>query len=233
MIVAILEDVAAQADALAGWLRQAGYEAIVRHDGDSFVELIRQQKVDLLLLDRDVPGPSGIEVLRWARATLAGTLPIVMVTHHDGEEDIVHGLNAGADDYLVKPVRERELIARVNAQLRKYYPDAQRAPRLTVGPYTFDAAERQVYVDDVEDGARRAVGLPTREFDLAWLLFSHAGRIVSKDFLIKNLWGSIDRKYDASLATHISKLRRTLALRAENGVVIATVYNHGYRLERV
>lgn len=105
MIVAILEDVVAQANFVAAWLEKAGHQPLVRHDGDSFVELVSRERVDLLLLDWDVPGKSGIDVMRWVRERFGAQLPIVMMTQHDGEDDIVHGLDNGADDYLVKPLR--------------------------------------------------------------------------------------------------------------------------------
>jgi len=226
MIVAILEDIVTQAGVVAGWLDKAGYDTQVRHDGDSFIELVRTQRVDVLLLDWDVPGKSGIEVMRWARESFADALPIIMMTQHDGENDIVFGLNSGADDYLIKPLRERELVARVNAQARKYYPETQRAKVVEVGKFALDVSAHAATVDGVP------VELSQREFDLALMLFESVGRIVSKDMMIKRIWGAVDRKYDATLATYVSKLRSSLGLRPKNGLVITTVYNYGYRLER-
>ncbi|WP_333997691.1 response regulator transcription factor [Burkholderia cepacia] len=226
MIVAILEDIVTQAGVVARWLEKAGYETEVRHDGESFVELVRSTRVDVLLLDWDVPGMSGIDVMRWARDSFADALPIIMMTQHDGEDDIVFGLNNGADDYLVKPLRERELIARVSAQARKYYPETQRAKIVEVGKFALDTGTHVATVDGAP------VELARREFDLALMLFESVGRIVSKDMMIKHVWGVVDRKYDATLATYLSKLRRSLGLRPKNGLVITTIYNYGYRLER-
>ncbi|AZQ51006.1 response regulator transcription factor [Burkholderia cenocepacia] len=226
MIVAILEDIVTQAGVVAGWLNKAGYDTEVRHDGDGFIELVRTQRVDVLLLDWDVPGKSGIEVVRWARESFADALPIIMMTQHDGENDIVFGLNSGADDYLIKPLRERELVARVSAQARKYYPETQRAKVVEVGKFALDVSARAATVDGAP------VELSLREFEVALMLFESVGRIVSKDMMIKRIWGVVDRKYDATLATYVSKLRSSLGLRAKNGLVITTVYNYGYRLER-
>ena len=226
MIVAILEDIVTQAGVVARWLEKAGYETEVRHDGESFVELVRSTRVDVLLLDWDVPGMSGIDVMRWARDSFADALPIIMMTQHDGEDDIVFGLNNGADGYLVKPLRERELIARVSAQARKYYPETQRAKIVEVGKFALDTGTHVATVDGAP------VELARREFDLALMLFESVGRIVSKDMMIKHVWGVVDRKYDATLATYVSKLRRSLGLRPKNGLVITTIYNYGYRLER-
>lgn len=231
MRIGILEDSVGQAQTVATWLKAAGHDSVIRHDGDSFIDLIRSEPLDMLVLDWDVPGTSGIGVLRWTRKTLSNTLPVIVLTQHDGEEDIVHGLNCGADDYLVKPARERELVARVNAQARKYYPDADRLKQMRVGNYTFDVEARSVQID--EASGTRDIALSVREFDLALQLFHNLGRIVTKDALIKQIWGAIDRKYDASLATYISKLRNVLGLCSRNGLVISTVYSFGYRLERV
>ncbi len=227
MIVGILEDVVTQAGTVSGWLKKAGYETIVCHDGERFIEHVKNERVDVLLLDWNVPGKSGIEVLRGARDAFGATLPIIMMTQHDGEEDIVFGLNTGADDYLVKPLRERELIARLTAQARKYYPEVRPDKRVEVGRFALDPAAHAALVDG------KPVELSQREFDLAMMLFESVGRIVSKDVMIKHIWGGVDRKYDATLATYISKLRSSLGLRSKNGLVISTIYNYGYRLERV
>lgn len=233
MIVAILEDDEVQAETLASWLRAAGYQTEVRHDGNRFMDLVRTQKVDVLLVDWDVPGPNGIEVTRWVRQTFSDAMPVIFVTQHDGEEDVVYGLNSGADDFLTKPVRQRELIARVGAQVRKYYPSAVEQGAISVGKYELDPASRRVKLTDVNGVEGDSVALSAREFELAMTLFSNVGRIVSKDLLIKKLWGEVDRKHDASLTTYVSKLRNTLALRSKNGLVVSTVYSYGYRLERV
>lgn len=98
---------------------------------------------------------------------------------------------------------------------------------LQVGPYAFDLQSRRLTVQG------RPVSLPAREFELAALLFRNPGRILTKDALCQHIWGTVDRKYDASLATYISNLRSALGLRSRNGYVVSTVYNYGYRLERV
>lgn len=231
MRVAILEDTIRQAMSVASWLDRAGYKSVVRHDGNSFIKLLETEQVDMLLLDWEVPGRSGIDVLRWARERHADTLPVIMLTQHDTEDSIVEGLESGADDYLIKPAGERELIARIRAQARKYFPEKLRGDVLTVGAYTLDPNARSVRVD--AGAASRLVHLPSREFALAQHLFRNLGRIVSKDELIGCIWGEVERKYDATLATYVSKLRSSLELRAKNGMIVSTVYNHGYRLEQL
>ncbi len=225
MRIGILEDLAPQAKMVAGWLNRAGYATEIRHDGESFMALVRTTKVDMMLLDWNVHGKSGIDVLRWVRATFANTFPVIMLTQQDSESAIVYALDCGADDYVTKPLRERELIARVRAQMRKYYPASRSTRTLDLGRFSLDSESCIVHVNG------KPVGLSAREFAVALALFSNIGRIVSKDVLLKTLWGVVDRKFDATLATYMSRLRSRLGLRAANGVVVSTIYNYGYRLD--
>lgn len=227
MIVAGLEDCPAQRDWVTKLLHDRGHQVVARGDGDSFIALLRSQVVDAALLDWEVPGASGLSVLSWARSNLNRSMPILMLTQRDDEDDVVTALNAGADDYLHKPLRERELLARVAAQARRSRHADAPGQELQVGPYAFDLQSRRLTVQG------RPVSLPAREFELAALLFRNPGRILTKDALCQHIWGTVDRKYDASLATYISNLRSALGLRARNGYVVSTVYNYGYRLERV
>ena len=226
MIVAVLEDCPAQ-DWVTKLLHDRGHQVVARGDGDSFIALLRSQVVDAALLDWEVPGASGLSVLSWARSNLNRSMPILMLTQRDDEDDVVTALNAGADDYLHKPLRERELLARVAAQARRSRHADAPGQELQVGPYAFDLQSRRLTVQG------RPVSLPAREFELAALLFRNPGRILTKDALCQHIWGTVDRKYDASLATYISNLRSALGLRSRNGYVVSTVYNYGYRLERV
>ncbi|WP_207001686.1 response regulator transcription factor [Trinickia mobilis] len=248
MIVAILEDVPEQASILAEQLRRVGHIVRVRHDGDRFLDLMRSDKLDLLLLDWDVPGTPGIEVARIARGELPDT-PIIMLTQHDSEADIVAGLNNGADDYLIKPVGGPELLARIEAQKRRYYPAVLQSDTLTIGRFTLDRTARNVRAagikGDTDDGCSLDEVLPEREFKLLDYLFSNSGALVKKEDLVAHIWGSEpagetaeerasqQKKYYASLSTYISTLRRVLHLRPKNGIEISTIYNYGYRLRQI
>ncbi|WP_341771023.1 response regulator transcription factor [Burkholderia ambifaria] len=226
--IAILEDDVFQARTIEKWLNKAGYETEVRHDGDGLVALVGDTRFDLLLLDWDVPGKNGNQVLREMRARFGHAFPILMVTQHDDDRDIVRGLTDGADDYIIKPVKEGVLLARVEAQIRSYHAGAQGKENLSVWGYTLD---RQSLTVTVPDG--KQVSLPTREFELATCLFQQAGRVVSKDALYQRLWGATDGGDTVTLATYVSRLRNLLGLRKDkHGLEIRTVYGHGYRLQR-
>ena len=226
MIVAVLEDCPAQRDWVTKLLHDRGHQVVARGDGDSFIALLRSQVVDAALLDWEVPGASGLSVLSWARSNLNRSMPILMLTQRDDEDDVVTALNAGADDYLHAAARARAAGARGRAG--QAFPPCRCAGAGAAGrPLCVRPAIAQA------DRARAAVSLPAREFELAALLFRNPGRILTKDALCQHIWGTVDRKYDASLATYISNLRSALGLRSRNGYVVSTVYNYGYRLERV
>ena len=232
MRIAILEDIVKHASMVASWLQRVGYETVIRHDGDGFVRMLENEPADMLVLDWNVPGICGIDVLRWARGTREhANVPIIMLTQHDDEKCIVQGLNSGADDYVVKPAREQELIARIRAQVRKYYPDDVCERKIKVGRYTLDADARSALVDSVD--GQKMVSLSAREFELAMHFFRRLGCVVSKEELCEKIWGENDRKYDATLATYVSKLRNALMIRSKNGLLLSTIYNHGYRLEEL
>lgn len=235
--IAVLEDNPAQAEAVIRWLERAGYDVVHAADGDAFIELIGKEQVDMLLLDWDVPGKTGIEVLAHARDKLGFLIPIVMITQHDDERDIVHGLERGADDYLVKPASERMLIARVVAQLRKYYPQTQAAQSVEHEGYVLTAGGAMPGGDVkpghvMLPGTDHPIELPEREFKIAYYLFQHAGRVVARDTLFTYVWGKIESDQSGTLATYITRLRNALKLRA-HGLKITSVYRHGYRLERL
>ncbi len=225
--IALLEDNVAHARTVRHWLEAAGYDAIVEHDGSRFIDRIGHEKVDMLLLDWDVPGMTGIDVLIDMRKRVDYLIPIVLLTQHDDERDILHGLSCGADDYLVKPISERMLIARVIAQLRKWYPGVQRNQQIKFFGFILDEATRTATLPDGEQ-----VSLPEREFSIALYLFAHAGRVVSREVLLKQVWGAADSSNVGTLATYITRVRNGLRLRP-NGLRISSVYRYGYRLERL
>lgn len=223
---ALLEDDPEVAAAVRGWLEQAGHQLVHYADGLAMLRAQRRESFDFFLLDWMVPGATGEEVLRQLRGEFAITAPILFVTARDTEDDVATVLQAGADDYLAKPLRRRELIARIDAVMRRRAP-LPNAGVLEVGPYRVDLGLRTVHVDGQD------AGLTDKEFDLAAFLFQRLGSVVSKGHVAESVWGHNDTVVSRTVDVHIGKIRRKLSLGPARGVRLATIYGFGYRLEAV
>ncbi|SDD11545.1 two component transcriptional regulator, winged helix family [Cupriavidus sp. YR651] len=227
--IASLEDDIAQAALVREIVTAAGHECVTFSDGRRMLLTLRKVTFDLLLLDWHVPLVSGKEVLAWVRTHLDPRVPVMFLTCRDSEEDVVAGLAAGADDYVVKPIRPQELAARIAALARRAYPDAREpgSSCLSWGCFTFDIAARAA----TRHG--QPVGLTPKEFDLALLLFRNEGRVVPREHMVAAVWGREIPPMSRTIDTHISRVRNKLGLCCDNGVRLAPVYTHGYRLELV
>ncbi|MFC0571889.1 response regulator transcription factor [Paraburkholderia solisilvae] len=223
--MASLEDDLDQARQIEALLVAAGHEVQTFSEGRKLIRFLETDKVDLLMLDWHVPDISGLEVLNWARTRLGPDLPILFLTSSSLEEEIVHALNAGADDYMVKPWRELELSARITALLRRAYPPVSEQSRIEIGNYVIDLDKRSVTV------CGTPVTLTPREFDIAAVLFRNIGQIMPRDLLVKLIWGRDLAKASRSIDTYVYRVRQKLSLGLEHGVRLRTIYTHGYRLE--
>ena len=226
MRIAILEDDPDQLALLTRWLTNAGHSVHGYLLGNEVLKAAARESFDLFVLDWEVPDVSGIEALRWIRTNLSRTVPILFVTVRDTEEDIVFALNAGADDYMIKPARQSELLARVGALLRRAYPQKDET-HLVFPPYEFDTLSGTVRRNG------ETVDLTPKEFELAVLLFRNPERLMSRGYLQEAIWGHNNEIPTRSVDTHVSQVRRKLGLRGEFGIRVAAIYNYGYRLKRV
>ena len=172
-----------------------------------------------------MPDVSGLDVLHWVRDNQGYALPVLFVTSRTDEADLVTGLQAGADDYMHKPVREGELIARVQALLRRMHPITQSNEPFDFGVYHIDPINNVITLHGEE------VVLAPKEYELALLFFRNPGRLFSRDVLSAAVWNREILATSRTLDTHLSNIRRKLALRPENGVRLNASYALGYRLE--
>ena len=225
MRIAILEDDPDQLALLTRWLTIAGHHVHGYPLGNEVLKFAGRESFDLFVLDWEVPDVSGVQVLRWIRASLSKTVPILFVTVRDTEEDIVHALTEGADDYMIKPARQSELLARVGALLRRAYPQKEET-QLVLPPYEFDTLRHRASMNGL------AVDLTPKEFELAVLLFRNIGRLMSRGHLQEAVWGHKRNLATRSVDTHVSQVRKKLGLASESGFRIVPVYNYGYRLEQ-
>jgi len=204
-------------------LRQEGYEVATAEDGETAIELFRQSKPDLVVLDVMLPKMDGLAVCRAIRRE--SEVPVIMLTARSTELDTIVGLEVGADDYLAKPFSTRELIARVRAALRR-----AAAPRGTAATENvaldglrIDIGRHQVSVDG------REVELKPREFDLLRFLASHPGQVFARNQLLASVWG-LDYGGDSrTVDTHVKTLRERLGDAPEQPRWIETVRGVGYR----
>lgn len=225
MKIALLEDELEQAENLADLLKQNGHDCKHFQNGKTFIYDVLHNSYDVLILDWHLPDMEGTEALREIRDELNWKIPVLFLTSRDSESDIVTALDAGADDYLVKPARAGELIARVNALGRRTNTDAEEKEELIIGPYVIDLNKRTILSSGEE------VTLTDKDFDLAVFMFQNIGRLLSRDFLLERVWGISSEINTRTVDTHVSRLRRKLNIKPENGYRIKTIYQHGYRLE--
>lgn len=226
MRVAALDDDATQLELIQRTLASMGHDCHGFTDSRAYLRSLRRESFDLLVLDWQLPDISGLEVLRWARENLHERVPALFITNRSAEADVIEGLAAGADDFMIKPLRVGELIARVQALLRRAYH--QQAPsELSFGRYKFDVAGAQIQADG------QPVVLKQKEFDLALFLFQNIGRLLSRKHLLEAVWGIEAEVSSRSLDTHVSRLRTKLGLHPEHGFRLAAIYSVGYRLEYV
>jgi two-component system response regulator RegX3 len=224
MRIALLEDDESQSVLVERWLTQAAMSCLIYPTGTSFRAHIASQSVDLVIIDWMLPDDDGLAVLVWLRATLGSRLPVMFATTRAEEESLVMALDRGADDYLIKPLRQSETIARIHALLRR---GAASKPSAVV-------ALGGVHIDIDQHRATRQgapVELTDRELELAVYMLRNHGRLLTRQELLENVWHTSAKVITRTVDTHISRLRTKLGLTPDHGFDLSTVYHKGYRLE--
>jgi len=223
--VAIVEDDQDQAELIKLWVEEMGHDCIVYADGAKFSQTFAKESFDLLILDWMLPGMTGIEVLKHIRGSGDNSLPVLFVTAKESEEDIVTALEAGADDYMCKPITRLETKARFNALVRRTVGGDVKV-KLDFPPYSIDTDSRTLSLNG------ELVSLTQKEYELILFLFRNEGRVISRGHLLQVVWGTSPQINTRTVDTHISRLRNKLTINSEaTGWELISIYQHGYRLE--
>ncbi len=227
-VVLVVEDEASFVEALTIGLRREGFEVVVAVDGAEALEMFDRVNPDLVLLDVMLPKISGVDVCRQLRKRTQ--VPIIMVTAKGAEIDTVVGLEVGADDYVTKPYRLRELVARMRAVLRRSDTGggvvALTPGMVEVGDVRLDPDEHWVSVNGDE------LNLPLKEFELLHLLLANAGRVLPRETLIDRVWGNDYVGDTKTLDVHVKRLRSKIEPDPAFPTRIITIRGLGYKYER-
>ncbi len=217
--VLIVDDDTALAEMLGIVLRSEGFDPTLCADGDAALQTFREAKPDLVLLDLMLPGRDGIEVCRQIRAESG--VPIVMLTAKTDTVDVVVGLESGADDYIVKPFKPKELVARLRARLRR--TDAASPETLQIGDLVIDVAGHSVRRDG------DALSLTPLEFDLLVALARKPWQVFSREVLLEQVWGYRHAADTRLVNVHVQRLRSKIERDPEKPEIVVTVRGVGYK----
>lgn len=228
--ILVVDDEKEIADLLEIHLMSQDYDVTKAHTGAECIELLNKNKFDLILLDVMMPKMDGLETLKRIRES--SNVPVIMVTAKTTEKDKIQGLTLGADDYITKPIKPLELLARVKAQLRRY---TQLNPRLTekeepdeivVKNLKLNKVSHEVFIDE------KPVSLTKIEFDILYLLANNVGKVYSTDDIFESIWN--EKNYDTTntVMVHIRRLRNKLQDDKRKDKIITTVWGVGYKIEK-
>jgi len=220
--ILVVDDEPTIAEVVARYLDRAGYRTAIAHDGDQALASADRSRPDLVVLDLMLPGVDGLEVMRRLRGT-AVPPGVILLTAKGDESDRVIGLRLGADDYVVKPFSPAELVARVDAVLRRVERPVQEAEPLVVGEIRIDPAAREVTV------AGEPVVLTQREFDLLLFMARHPHRVFSRNQLMDAVWQYSFYTDTSTVTVHIRRLRSKLEQDPRHPRHLETVWGVGYR----
>ena len=228
MRIALVDDDAHLAQAMKLWMEEQDYDVMYFSNGRDFTSALRKESFDLYILDWVMPDYDGEQVLTWLSGQTENNTPVIFVTQRDSEEDIAKILNQGADDYITKPVRQKELLARIAAVARR--TQAGNAPQkeiLEYPPYRINLTSHTLSKDS------QPVKLTQKEFELVSFMFKNLGRLLSRGHILSSVWGHGSEFTTRTVDTHISRIRKKLQLTPENGWRLSAIYHQGYRLEQV
>lgn len=224
--IAYLEDDLEQAKMVITWFEEFGYQYEHFSQAQTLLKRLKDKNFDIALLDWELPEMSGLEAVKLIRTKYHQNLPILFCSMRDNESDVVQALELGADDYMRKPLLRIELKARLNALLRRSQ-GSQPNNLIEHGPYRFDLQNKKAFVNG------QPVEMTDKDFEVASCLFDNMGRILSRSFLLETVWGISSDLNTRTVDVHVSRVRKALGISPESGFRVKTIYQHGYRLEKV
>ena len=219
--ILVVEDDRPMSETICMMLTAQGYKVTACYNGIQAIEAFKKLKPDLILLDIQIPDPNGIEVCREIRESSG--VPIVMVTAKAESDDVVAGLNAGADDYVAKPFKPMELLARISARLRDKPDGAPASGVLTIGPLTLD-----VEGHEVRRGTER-LSLTPLEFNLLMTLALNPAKVFSREDLLEKVWGYHYKADTRLVNVHVQRLRSKIEDDPEDQQIVTTIRGIGYK----
>ena len=225
MRIAIADDDPEIIEFLGKIVEGLGYVYSGYNDGTSLTNALLRDTFDLVILDWNMPGKTGMQILEWMDGAVEDRPPVIMMTSRTAKQDVSDALNAGADDYITKPEDKNVIAARINALLRRNVGASAMEPTAEYGDYLLNRIEQTV-----RHGGKD-IALTAKEFELADLMFRNRDRTLSRRYIMETVWRTNAHLATRTLDMHVSRIRAKLALKPENGFRIFTVFGYGYRLE--
>lgn len=225
MRIAIADDDAEIIEFLTKIVEGQGHVAVGFSDGTALTSALLRDTFDLVILDWNMPGKTGIQILEWMQDAVDDCPPVIMMTSRTAKQDVSDALNAGADDYITKPEDPDVISARINAVLRRNTGGSAMEPSVQYGDYKLDRIEQKVHHNG------KQIALTAKEFELTDLMFRNRDRTLSRRYIMETVWRTNAHLTTRTLDMHVSRVRSKLSLSPENGFRIFTVFGYGYRLE--
>jgi len=231
MKIALLHADPVQSEKIREVITACGHHCLSSANSREMLLLLRRETCDMLIIDGETADTDGANVLSWARDNMSPAIPSLFLFNHHHEAGIAAALDAGASDYVLKPIRKGELTTRVRVLLHRAYPNHDAEEYVRFGPYLFEAESGRL------TRAGQRIPVTQKEFELALLFFRNLGRPLSRATIFESVWQQ-DLDDDATKSTrtvdtHISRIRTKLKLQPDLGFRLAPVYSYGYRLEQL
>lgn len=225
MLIAILDTDRTQTDFICQVMAAARHECHLIQAVNNLSGHLQQIDCRMLVMELPATG-SVVDVLCDIRQNLPTSFPVMLLASHSDQDEIVAAIEAGANDYLIKPIRRGELLTRVQTLLKRAYPEQLAAQQTHFGIYTFEEGSNRL------TRGSQVIDVTQKEFNLALLFFRHLGRPLSRAFIRDAIWTQHADIPSRTIDTHVSRVRSKLGLRPENGFKLAPVYSYGYKLEQ-